>query len=175
MSASNHERILDAGERMARARGYNGFSFREVALEVGIKSASVHYHFPTKADLGAAIARRYTDRFLAGLPPADAPETAPQEALGAYVAAFRRALNVDGLMCLCGILGAESDSLPASVAAEARRFFELNLDWLQAMYARAEAPDPLGAATRQLATLEGAMILARVLDDPAVFERAASA
>ncbi len=56
--------ILDAAERFARQAGYNGFSFRDVAAEVGIKSASVHYHFPTTGDLGAALAGRYADRFF---------------------------------------------------------------------------------------------------------------
>ncbi len=60
---SKAEQILDAAERMARTGGYNAFSFREIAKEVGIKAASVHYHFPGKQDLGAAIAKRYTDRF----------------------------------------------------------------------------------------------------------------
>jgi AcrR family transcriptional regulator len=67
------EEILDVAERMARTGGYNGFSFREIAKAVGIKAASVHYHFPTKDELGAAVARRYTERFLAT--PGDASDS----------------------------------------------------------------------------------------------------
>ncbi|MEM6465574.1 MAG: helix-turn-helix domain-containing protein, partial [Pseudomonadota bacterium] len=59
--------ILDVTERLIRAHGYSGFSFRDVATEVGIKSASVHYHFPTKPDLAAAVARRYRERFAKAL------------------------------------------------------------------------------------------------------------
>jgi AcrR family transcriptional regulator len=104
--------ILDSAERQARRRGYNGFSFRDLAADVGIKSASVHYHFPTKAELGAAVAQRYTERFMAHLgDPAD-PEVAPDALLERYVAAFRRALVRDRQMCLCGLLGAEVESLP---------------------------------------------------------------
>ncbi len=62
--ATRANEILDAAERFARTVGYNGFSFRDIAAEIGIKSASVHYHFPTKGDLGAALARRYADRFF---------------------------------------------------------------------------------------------------------------
>ena len=62
--ATRATEILDAAEGFARQTGYNGFSFRDIAAEIGIKSASVHYHFPTKGDLGAALARRYAERFF---------------------------------------------------------------------------------------------------------------
>jgi TetR/AcrR family transcriptional repressor of nem operon len=55
--------IMDAAERRIRTSGYNGFSFRQIAADVGVKSSSVHHHFPTKPALAAAVARRYTDRF----------------------------------------------------------------------------------------------------------------
>ena len=84
--------ILDAAETMIQSQGYNGFSFREIADQVGIKSASVHYHFPTKADLGAAVARRYTDRFLDQLPPAGTPGLSIKDALQALITAFSQHL-----------------------------------------------------------------------------------
>ena len=78
---SKAEQILDAAEKMARIGGYHGFSFREIAKDVGIKAASVHYHFPGKQDLGAAIAKRYTERFLESLGAPDDPGAAPTELL----------------------------------------------------------------------------------------------
>lgn len=174
--ASKAEAILDVAERMARNGGYSGFSFREIAKRVGIKAASVHYHFPGKDDLGAAIARRYTDRFIAGLGPPDDPDMAPDALLRRYVAAYRSALVDEGLMCLCGVLGAEIAYLPDPVAAEARRFFDVNIAWLGGVLAREPhmaAPERRRAATlRIIATLEGAMILARTLGDPSVFDAA---
>ena len=174
--ASKAEAILDVAERMARNGGYSGFSFREIAKRVGIKAASVHYHFPGKDDLGAAIARRYTDRFVAGLGPPDDPGTAPDALLRRYVDAYRRALVDEGLMCLCGVLGAEIAYLPDPVAAEARRFFDVNITWLDRVLARephmAAPEDRRSATLRIIATLEGAMILARTLGDPAVFDAA---
>ena len=74
---NREQNILAAAEALVRERGYNGFSFREVAREVGIKSSSVHYHFPTKEDLGAAIAENYTENFLSKLgEPGDIQEKA---------------------------------------------------------------------------------------------------
>jgi TetR/AcrR family transcriptional regulator, transcriptional repressor for nem operon len=160
------DEIMDAAERRIREAGYNGFSFRDLAADVGVKSASVHHHFPTKPALAAAVARRYADRFLGAV------EGERGEALvGAWRAAFRRALREDGRMCLCGVLGAEAGALPPEVAAEARRFFERGAECL----ARAHGGSPAAArdaGLRVLATLEGAMLLARALGDPAAFDRA---
>ena len=50
------ERLMDLAEAHIRDRGYAGFSFRDLAAEVGIKSASVHHHFPTKAKMAAVVA-----------------------------------------------------------------------------------------------------------------------
>lgn len=63
----NQTKIIDAAENRVRSGGYNRFSFRDIADEVGIKSSSVYYHFPTKEDLTLAVAVRYKDNFLASL------------------------------------------------------------------------------------------------------------
>ena len=177
---SRAEAILDVAEDLARTQGYNGFSFRDLAQAVGIKSASVHYHFPTKADLGAALARRYTERFLAALGAPDEPGLDPAGRLARYIETFRRSLAVDGQMCLCGMLGAEIAALPLEVANEARGFFDRNLEWLEA------ALTPRGAQTGRgdvethdraltvLAALEGAMLLSRSLGELGVFDRIAA-
>ena len=59
MSTNSKEALLAAAKRTAQAHGYTGLNFRDLAEEVGIKAASMYYHFPSKADLGAAVARRY--------------------------------------------------------------------------------------------------------------------
>lgn len=162
--------ILDVAERMARIGGYDGFSFREIAKEVGVKAASVHYHFPGKADLGAAMARRYTDRFLATL--GDPAEGDPQERVGDMIAAFRHALAEEQLMCLCGVLGAEIAKLPDSVAEETRRFFRLNTEWLTTVFTRrdGDAEEAEASALRLLAQLEGAMMVARSIGGVSAFD-----
>lgn len=169
------ERIIAAAERRMREGGFHGFSFREIAADVGIKSASVHYHFPTKENLAAAVVRAYTDRFMAALgDPAD-PERTPADLIAVYVDLFRRALLEDHRMCLCGVLATEASALPPGINAEAREFFERNLMWLETVIARA-APgarpqDIRTEALRIAATLEGAMLVAHSLDDTDAFER----
>ena len=169
------EEILDIAERMARQGGYNGFSFREIANAVGVKSASVHYHFPTKQDLAAAVARRYTANFLDALG-APARHSSAESAISSYIDAYRKALVNDGLMCLCGVMGAEIDDLPPVVRAEAKRFFEKNIDWLMKALGSGGSPADERArrerAAHIIATLEGAMILARSIEDNKYFDYA---
>ena len=155
--------IMDAAERRIRTSGYKGFSFREIAADVGVKSSSVHHHFPTKPALAAAVARRYTDRFEALLAKAKSTED--------WRTAFRKALTQDGQMCLCGVLGAESGDLPPEVLAEAQRFFKRSLEALGHLYGP-RSTTSRQSALRVMAVLEGAMMLARTLDDPKVFEDA---
>lgn len=170
MQANTVEAIMDAAERRIREFGYNGFSFRDLATDVGIKSASVHHHFPTKPALAVAVARRYCDRFDTAV----AQERAGgASAVTAWRTVFRRSLHEDGRMCLCGVLGAEAGGLPPEVVAEARRFFERGVAELAA------ASDLGGIQARRaglqiLATLEGAMLLARALGDDAAFDQAAA-
>ncbi len=155
--------ILDATEARIRRAGYNGFSFREIATDVGVKSSSVHYYFPTKEVLAAAVARRYRERFLSVV--RDEIDQG-KDATHAWTQGFRRALHGDGRMCLCGVLGAAASTLPAEVLTEARGFFEASLDNL------AEQGLTRVRATQVLAMLEGALLLANVLAQPQAFEDA---
>src|SRR5215510_10149490 len=124
------EEILDVAEAMIRTAGFNGFSTREVAEAVGIKAASVHYHFPTKADIGVAVTGRYTDRFLEALGDPDRFKGDPRQVATLYVDSFRQALVRDGKLCLCAVLGAEIGGLPTEVGEHTRIFFERNIEWL---------------------------------------------
>lgn len=175
------ERLVDTAEALIQRRGYNGFSYRDIAAEVGIRAASIHYHFPTKADLGAQVAARYTDRFMNRLAAAEAKTDDASRLLAIYVAMFKATLEDDRRMCLCGILAAEIAALPEAVATAARLFFEANLNWLTLhMPRRSEGGTPHTKSARRilaahfLASLEGAMIVAKGLDDPKLFDQIAA-
>lgn len=164
--------ILEAAELMVAAGGYNAFSFREVAKAVGIKSSSVHYHFPTKADLGAAVAKYYTDKFVDNLgEPADILD-AGGNPIEVYFGAFERALTQDRRMCLCGLLGAELVSLPPEVARETKVFFERNIAWLEVAYRLLGSANAHQDAMKAVALLEGAMIVSNALGDNETFANA---
>src|SRR3954451_23784911 len=125
-------RILDAAERMLQVRGYNGFSYGDVAEELGITRAALHYHFPGKAELGQALIARYATRFGAALDALD--ETAPDATakLRGYADLYREVLSRDR-MCLCGMLAAEYRTLPEPLQESVSAFFERNSGWLRAV------------------------------------------
>src|SRR5258707_8012658 len=156
---------MDLAESHIRDAGYGGFSFRELAAEIGIKSASVHHHFPTKATMAAAVARRYGDRFLAAV--VGPPKETAEEAIAMYRSAFRTALDRDGRMCLCGVLGAEAGALSPEVAEEILSFFRRCIGDLSQ---RIGGPDAEARAFHVMATLEGGVMLARVYRDIEAFD-----
>src|SRR5258708_30889001 len=150
------ERLMDLAEARIREAGYRGFSFRDLAAEIGIKSASVHHHFPTKATMAAAVARRYAGRFFAKVP--RRPDETADEVIAAYRSAFKAAVDRDGAMCLFGVLSAESGGLLPEVANEVLWFFRRCIEDLSQ---RIGGPDAEARAFQVIATLEGGMMLAR--------------
>ena len=167
------DQVLDAAERRIRAGGYHAVSFRELAADVGIRSASVHHHLPQKADLGLALVERYHERFLAGL--ADARDRPPAERLRAFCAAYRQAFRAADAVCLCGMLAAESRGLPDRVGAAVRDFFAANIAWVaDCLPPGLPADQRRDEAAGIVATLQGAMMLAATFRDPALLDRSIS-
>lgn len=176
-ASTKRGQILDVAEAMIRNVGFNGFSTRDVANAVGIKSASVHYHFPTKADMGAAVTERYTDRFLTALGDPGRFKDA-RDVVALYVNTFHQTLISDDKLCLCAVLGAEIGGLPPEVGGHTRVFFDRNLAWLKSALAGSSkmSVSEAGAfAVHILAALEGSMILSKALDKEKAFENVAMA
>jgi TetR/AcrR family transcriptional repressor of nem operon len=154
--------ILDAAELRIRQAGYDGFSFRDIANDVGVKSASVHYHFPTKGALAAAVAKRYRERFLEAV---SADVQAGKTTLAAWRDGFALSLRTDRRACLCGVLGVVSNELDPIVLAEVREFFAAGIQQLLVSGLERQA------AERAISLLEGAMLIAISMDDFDLFDR----
>jgi TetR/AcrR family transcriptional regulator, transcriptional repressor for nem operon len=166
--------ILDIAERRMRQAGYNSVSYRDVAAEIGIKSASLHYHFPKKEDLGVALVQRYSAAFKNRLYERCSVLSDPRDRIASFVDIYRYALKDQQLVCLCAVLGAEAPGLPPAITAEVKSFFQANITWLAATYAEAEIAEPSLCAVTTLSLLEGAMIVSSVNDDLNAFEAAAT-
>ena len=168
--------ILDVAERLVQTRGFNRFSYADIAREVGVTKPALHYHFPSKTDLGVAIIGRYHERFTSALAGLEGAGIGPLEALARYIGLYRDVLRRDRL-CLCGMLAAESETLPEAMRSAIVRFFDDNVAWLtntllagkQARVLRFYAPAAQEAATL-LSSLEGAMLIARLRHDPDSFD-----
>jgi TetR/AcrR family transcriptional repressor of nem operon len=168
------EQLMAAGRKMVQARGYNALSFRDLASIVGVKSASVHYYFPTKGDLGAALARRYTEDGMAYLDAMLTEGLGYRACLDRYVALFRKALEDGNRMCLCGIMAAESEDLPEVVRVEVAAFTNANVAWLTQLLAERRPGTDEAYARRRgaaiYAAVAGAQLVARGRGDPAVYD-----
>jgi TetR/AcrR family transcriptional repressor of nem operon len=173
-------RILDASERLVQVRGFNGFSYADVAAELKITKASLHYHFAGKAELGQALITRYATRFSEALDAIDARTTDVRAKLDAYAGLYADVLR-DQRMCLCGMLAAEYQTLPKPMREEVVRFFDESEAWLTRVLERGREEGTLqfsGSATDAarviVSGLEGAMLVARPYGDVARFEAAAN-
>ena len=172
-------RILDVAERLVQSRGFNGFSYANVAAELGMTKAGLHYHFPGKAELGEALINRYAIRFAKALHAIDADSSGVRTKLAAYAAVYADVLNQQR-MCLCGMLAADFETLPAAMRTAVVRFFDDNETWLERVLEQGAKEGALhyeGRARDQaqliISTLEGAMLVARPYGDPERFRAAA--
>ena len=156
--------IIDAAQRRIQLGGFGGFSFREIAADVGIKSSSVHYHFPTKDDLGAAVIRRWTDNTAAHVD--EALEKDPGNPARVWRNLLRGTARSEAHMCPCTILGAGLQDLPKQVAAEVKRFFRMCEDKMSAQGLSKTQ------ASNLLSTLIGAIVVANALGDTSEYDRA---
>jgi TetR/AcrR family transcriptional repressor of nem operon len=165
------QRILDAAERLVQARGFNAFSYADVASELGITKASLHYHFAGKAQLGRALIERYARRFLEALQRIEAQEPGAPATLAAYAELYEATLR-RRRMCLCGMLAAEYQTLDRDSRAAVVEFFDANEAWLLRVLQAGREQGTLrfdGAATDTarmvIGALEGAMLVARPYGD----------
>jgi TetR/AcrR family transcriptional repressor of nem operon len=172
------QRILDIAERLVQTRGYNGFSYADIAGALHVTKASLHYHFPAKADLGARLIERYERNFLAALERVDAEGKDAREKLRCYAAIYQDVLG-DNRMCLCGMLAAEFGTLPKSMRDDMRHFFDENERWLVGVLQQGKREKVLKfsgtaaeVAQALIGTLEGAMMIARSYGDVARFKSA---
>ncbi len=160
--------ILDVAEAHIRRGGFNAVSFRDIASEVGIKSSSVHYHFPYKHDLGKAVVERYAERFKELLGSPSMLEESPRQRIERLGLAYVQSLKSDGAICLACVLGAETSGLPVEVRQAVVAFFKQMIDWTAAALKGAEGPS--SDAQYIISALQGAMVLAVALDEPGKLE-----
>jgi TetR/AcrR family transcriptional repressor of nem operon len=171
--------ILDVAERLVQNRGFNGFSYADVAAELGITKASLHYHFASKADLGEALMRRYSERFAGALEDIDREGGSAPSRLAAYARIYEQVLR-EQRMCLCGMLASDYETLPEPMRDEVLGFFDSNEAWLTGVLERGREEGSLrdGAPPSEVAQaivggLEGALLIARPYGDVSRFNAVA--
>ena len=179
--AGTSTRILDVAERVVQTKGFGCFSYADVASDLKITKAALHYHYPGKAELGAALIKRYSMRFDDALVAIDAAGGPALARLDAYVGLYAEIVS-QRRMCLCAMLAAEYETLPAPMQAEVVRFLDRNAYWLERVLeqGRPEGTVRFGGSARDTAllivsALQGAMLVARPYGDVEKFRSIAAA
>jgi len=162
--------ILKTAQLLAQNRGFGGFSFRDVADEVGIKSASIHYHFPTKDDLIIELARRYREMFFQQLDVLTQDVTGPEDRIKALIGIFQAVLIEENRMCLCGMLAADAELLSDEARSEVTQFYDECIDWLSREWAKMGHENPRHMAVDTFVRLEGGMLISRISASTEPFE-----
>jgi TetR/AcrR family transcriptional repressor of nem operon len=173
------QRILDVAERLVQTRGFNGFSYADIASALTLTKASLHYHFPTKAQLGKQLIERYEAGFLRALEEIERATRDARDRLRRYAKIYADVLR-DDRMCLCGMLAAEYATLPKPMKEEMRHFFDENERWLSRVLEEGRTAGSLrftgpalDVARALVGSLEGAMMIARSYGEVARLETVA--
>ncbi|MBY4629359.1 TetR/AcrR family transcriptional regulator [Rhizobium croatiense] len=175
--ASTSDKILDIAQSLIVAGGYNGFSYADIADAIGIRKASIHHHFPAKAELVAVLVDRYTKQAAAGLQSLREQAASPADQLQLYIDYWRSCIeNASQPFCVCAMLASEMQMLPDEVALRVRTHFRNLAAWLtsvlragveQGLFRLDKRPDE--QAQMLMASVHGAMLSARALGDPGLF------
>ncbi len=166
------DQILDAAQEMVQTRGYNGFSYADVSAEVGLRKASIHYHYPSKTDLCLALVARYRADADCKRAWIDGHAEGADHKLLLYAHVKRDMLRDGGRICLCGALTLDLLTLPETVHAAVRAYFVESETWLAGVLCEGRAAGALrfeGSAETQAqafqSALAGAMLMARAHQD----------
>ncbi|MFP6562493.1 TetR/AcrR family transcriptional regulator [Paraburkholderia sp. B3] len=171
-------RIIAAGRQLIMRRGYNGFSYADVAEAIDIRKASIHHHFPAKTDLVIAVLNEWQEAFEADVEALQASGADAIAQLRAYVGHWERCIADDSApFCVAGMLGAELPSLPEDVAQGVKAFFDSLTAWLEQVLESGVKSDLVkldSSVYTEAATLVslvyGAMLAARAYGSVALFK-----
>ena len=164
-------KILDVAEHLTQTKGFNGFSYLDLADAVGIKNSSIHYHFKAKVDLALALVERTHKVLAADLEAFDKNLDTPQQRLQALANVFQTYIQ-EQKFCLCGMMAAELQSVSPAVRSRLIVYFKDFQTWLTKQFVAMGEIDAQNRALRFISTVEGSLLLARLEDDPKIVSQA---
>jgi TetR/AcrR family transcriptional regulator, transcriptional repressor for nem operon len=181
MSIDTREKLLAEAEVLVRKRGWSGFSYADLAAAVDLRKASIHHHFPTKEDLGLALVVAYGVRYDQALQEIEAASDDALARVEAYAKLYLHGLRAEQ-GCLAAAMAAELAILPPRIREGIAAFFERHIAWLKHVLAAGRANGTIGADVKPaqsarmiVATLEGALMMERLLGGPAGFKETLAA
>ena len=177
MNAPTAKSILDVAQDLCQRVGFNGFSYRDIASELGIKTSSIHYHYPTKGKLGEALLIRYRGEFTSALANLSAETRDPTKRIQRFGEVLGGALKDKNKLCLCVMLASELETIEPAMQTQVRSFFEDAERWLAGALSEGKESGAFAfegsaaaVARSYLAALQGLAIWARAFNEPARFD-----
>ncbi len=164
-------RILDLAIELTQTKGFNGFSYLDLADGIGVKSSSIHYHFKAKADLALARVERLREIQQAATADLDKSKDKPEERIQGLIKYFEGYVR-NNKICMCGMMAAEFASVSPDVHRALAFYFRDTQKWLVQQFVELGHPDPQQSALSFLSALQGSHLLARVEGDPSLVSRA---
>lgn len=168
------ERILTEAEALIQTKGYNAFSFKDIATTINIKTASIHYHFPCKEDLGVAVIAWHADKLAVVLSEIDRDmsQSLKKKVQSFFDAIVTITFNAENKMCLGGMFASDLQSLPLAIQNQVKKFFAMILNWLEEIFVAHgfSKESSLSIAKQIIALIEGALLLARLYGDVTFLE-----
>lgn len=162
--------IMNMAEGLLQDMGFNGFSYANIASELGVKNAAIHYHFPTKEDLARAVIQRYRDRFRLWINNARVKDLSPEKKLDWFFSIYTDMRADKGKVCLVGSMEAEFNSIPEGLQADVEALHTELLTWLEATLSEGREAgafqfngEPANKAALILSSVQGALQMARAL------------
>lgn len=174
---TTQQKLIDSARHLIQTRGYNGFSYADVAEEVQVRKASIHHHFPAKADLAKAVVEQSRAVIVEQTRMLDDRAFDPDEQLRMYTGYWEKCIaDASAPFCVAGMLASELPTLPADLAQEVRAHFRDLSNWLEVVMTRGAQLGrfQLQGSARQeaeafMAMVYGAMLAARAYGDAKVF------
>jgi len=163
-------RILDLAEDFTQTKGFNNFSYLDLAAEIGVKNSSIHYHFKAKKDLALALVERIREAHGKACDDFDRRFETPQERLAALIDHFKCYVQNEKI-CMCGMMAAEFQTVSPEVRKALSLYFSDMRTWLAIQFSQMKNPNPNDRALQFLSGLEGSVLLARLESDPKMVER----
>lgn len=174
---STHQKLIDSARYLIQTRGYNGFSYADVAEQVHVRKASIHHHFPTKADLARAVVEESRSGIIEQISLLADEDFDPVRKLGFYTGYWEQCIaDASAPFCVAGMLAAELPSLPTDLAECVRAHFRDLSRWLETILTKGAQLGVFhlqGAASTEaeafISLIYGAMLTARAYGDPSKF------
>lgn len=176
-SSSTYDDILDSAQALAQRRGFNAFSYADIASELGIRKASIHYHFPSKRDLETELLSRYRTGFMSELQSIESAVLGGPQQLQRYAQLYVSTLK-DDRICLAGMMASDIGALSEDLRNSLQAFFSNQVEWLAGVISTGKSNGEFefaGPASSQasafLAALQGGLLMANATGDKAAFKR----